>query len=66
MHVDNQPAIYIGDDIYVVSSIIGSVERESDLLNSVLIPPRHRGRALVRVRCHQSHHRDGAWRRSSR
>jgi ABC-type antimicrobial peptide transport system permease subunit len=43
--VDNQPAIFIGDELYVVIGIIGDVERESDLLNSVLIP---RGTAAAR------------------
>jgi ABC-type antimicrobial peptide transport system permease subunit len=36
--VDNQPAISIGDRLYVVIGIIDSVERQSALLGSVVIP----------------------------
>jgi macrolide transport system ATP-binding/permease protein len=43
--VDNQPAIYIGDELYVVIGIIADTKRESDLLNAVIIP---RGTANTR------------------
>jgi macrolide transport system ATP-binding/permease protein len=36
--VDNQPAIYIGDDIYTVIGILDDVRREADLLNAVILP----------------------------
>ncbi len=38
LRVDNQPAIYIGDHLYVVIGILESVERQPGLLGSVLIP----------------------------
>lgn len=36
--VDNQPAIYIGDHLYVVVGILSGVERQPSLLESVVIP----------------------------
>lgn len=36
--VDNQPAIYIGDRLYVVVGIVVGVERQASLLGSVIIP----------------------------
>jgi macrolide transport system ATP-binding/permease protein len=36
--VDNQPAIYIGDRVYVVVGIVEAVARDPSLLGSVLIP----------------------------
>ena len=36
--VDNQPAIYIGDRLYVVVGILSTVERQPALLGSVIIP----------------------------
>jgi macrolide transport system ATP-binding/permease protein len=36
--VDNQPAIYIGDRLYVVIGILSRVERQASLLGSVLVP----------------------------
>jgi len=36
--VDNQPAIYIGDRLYVVLGIVSSVARQPSLLGSVLMP----------------------------
>ena len=36
--VDNQPAIYIGDRLYVVVGLLASVERQPSLLGSVVIP----------------------------
>ena len=36
--VDNQPAIYIGERLYTVMGILANVERQSGLLNSVIIP----------------------------
>jgi ABC-type antimicrobial peptide transport system permease subunit len=36
--VDNQPAIYIGDRLYVVIGILSTVERQPALLGSVIIP----------------------------
>jgi len=36
--VDNQPAIYIGDRLYVVVGILSGVERQLSLLESVIIP----------------------------
>ena len=36
--VDNQPAISIGDRLYVVIGILGAVERQPTLLGSVVIP----------------------------
>jgi macrolide transport system ATP-binding/permease protein len=36
--VDNQPAIYIGDRLYVVIGILSDVQRQPSLLGSVLIP----------------------------
>jgi hypothetical protein len=36
--VDNQPAIYIGDRLYVVMGILDTVGRQSSLLRSVIIP----------------------------
>ncbi len=36
--VDNQPAIFIGDRAVVVVGIIADVQRQPDLLNSVIIP----------------------------
>ncbi len=36
--VDNQPAIYIGDRLYVVIGILSTVERQPSLLGSVIIP----------------------------
>ena len=36
--VDNQPAIYIGNELYVVIGIVEDLQRESDLLNAVWMP----------------------------
>jgi len=36
--VDNQPAIYIGDRLYVVVGLLAAVERQPSLLGSVVIP----------------------------
>ncbi len=36
--VDNQPAIYIGDQLYVVIGILGDAARQPSLLGSVIIP----------------------------
>jgi putative ABC transport system permease protein len=36
--VDNQPAIYIGDQLYVVVGILSGVGRQASLLGSVIIP----------------------------
>jgi macrolide transport system ATP-binding/permease protein len=36
--VDDQPAIYLGDRLYVVVGILSSVERQASLLGSVVIP----------------------------
>ncbi len=36
--VDRQPAILIGDETYVVIGILDAVQRESDLLGSVIVP----------------------------
>lgn len=36
--VDNQPAIYIGDRLYVVIGILAGVERQPALLGAVIIP----------------------------
>jgi ABC-type antimicrobial peptide transport system permease subunit len=36
--VDNQPAIFIGDRLYVVMGILAGVERQPALLGSVIIP----------------------------
>jgi ABC-type antimicrobial peptide transport system permease subunit len=36
--LDNQPAIYIGDHVYVVIGILGDVGRQASLLSSVVIP----------------------------
>jgi ABC-type antimicrobial peptide transport system permease subunit len=36
--IDNQPAIYIGDHLYVVIGIIDRVERQASLLNAIVIP----------------------------
>ena len=36
--VDNQPAIYIGDRLYVVVGLLSSVQRQPSLLGSVVIP----------------------------
>ena len=36
--VDNQPAIYIGDRLYVVVGILSGVERQPSLLGAVIIP----------------------------
>jgi len=36
--VDNQPAVYIGDHLYVVIGILAGVERQPALLGSVIIP----------------------------
>src|SRR5207244_1874280 len=36
--VDNQPAIYTGERLYTVMGILANVERQSGLLNSVIIP----------------------------
>jgi ABC-type antimicrobial peptide transport system permease subunit len=36
--VDNQPAIYIGERLYTVMGILAGVERQTSLLNSVIIP----------------------------
>lgn len=36
--VDNQPAIFIGDNLYLVMGILSGVGRQSSLLGSVLIP----------------------------
>jgi len=36
--VDNQPAIYIGDRLYVVIGLLDGVERQPSLLSAVIIP----------------------------
>jgi ABC-type lipoprotein release transport system permease subunit len=36
--VDNQPAIFIGDRVYVVLGLLADVERQASLLGSVVIP----------------------------
>lgn len=36
--VSQQPAIYIGEELFVVIGILGDVAREPDLLNAVLLP----------------------------
>ena len=36
--VDNQPAIYIGDRLYVVVGLLSAVQRQPSLLGSVIIP----------------------------
>lgn len=36
--VDNQPAIYIGEHLYVVVGILSAVERQPSLLGAVVIP----------------------------
>jgi ABC-type antimicrobial peptide transport system permease subunit len=36
--VDNQPAVYIGDQLYVVIGILSGVDRQPSLLGSVIIP----------------------------
>jgi macrolide transport system ATP-binding/permease protein len=36
--VDNQPAIYIGDRLYVVVGILSAVQRQPTLLGAVIIP----------------------------
>lgn len=36
--VDNQSAIYIGDDLYTVIGIVGNAQRELNLLDAVMIP----------------------------
>lgn len=36
--VDNQPAVFVGDRAYTVIGIIGTVDRNADLLNAVIIP----------------------------
>jgi ABC-type antimicrobial peptide transport system permease subunit len=36
--VDNQPAIYIGEDLFAVIGVVGDVQREPDLLNAVWMP----------------------------
>ena len=36
--VDNQPAIYIGDRLYVVVGILSGVERQPSLLGAVIMP----------------------------
>lgn len=36
--VENQPAIYVGDELYVVIGILSHVGRQSSLLGSVVIP----------------------------
>lgn len=38
VRVDNQPAIFIGDHLYVVVGILSGVERQASLLESVIIP----------------------------
>jgi putative ABC transport system permease protein len=43
--VDQQPAIAIGDETFVVVGIIGDLARERDLLSSVIMPP---GTAIAR------------------
>ena len=37
-HVDGQPGITIGDEVFLVVGILDSVERKHDLLSSVIIP----------------------------
>jgi macrolide transport system ATP-binding/permease protein len=37
-NVDQQPAIFIGDRLYQVSGLVGSVERQASLLGSLTIP----------------------------
>jgi hypothetical protein len=37
-HVDNQPAIYIGEHLYTVIGIIDDVARAPEVLNGILIP----------------------------
>ena len=36
--VDNQPAIYIGERIYVVIGILATVQRQPSLLSSIVVP----------------------------
>src|SRR5207244_3997401 len=36
--VDNQPAIYIGDRLYVVVGLLSTVQRQPSLLGSIVIP----------------------------
>jgi macrolide transport system ATP-binding/permease protein len=36
--VDQQPAIYLGDHLYLVIGILRDVQRQPDLLNAVVIP----------------------------
>jgi macrolide transport system ATP-binding/permease protein len=36
--VDNQPAIYIGEQLYVVLGVLSAVDRQPSLLGSVVIP----------------------------
>ncbi|MGD9795395.1 MAG: ABC transporter permease [Acidimicrobiia bacterium] len=38
VRVDNQPAIYIGDDLFTVIGIMGTTRRERSLLDAVLMP----------------------------
>lgn len=36
--VDNQPAIFVGDQLLVVVGILDNVDRQADLLNAVIVP----------------------------
>ena len=45
--VDQLPAVYIGDKLYTVVGILGSVSRQPDLLSSVIIPE---GTAITQFR----------------
>lgn len=36
--VDNQPAVFVGDQLLVVVGILDDVERQPDLLNAIVIP----------------------------
>lgn len=36
--VDQQPVIFVGDEVFVVTGIIGDVLRQPELLNAVIIP----------------------------
>jgi macrolide transport system ATP-binding/permease protein len=38
LQIDNQPAIYIGDHLYVVVGILAGVARQPSLLGSVIVP----------------------------
>lgn len=36
--VDNQPAVFVGDQLLVVVGILDDVERQPDLLNAIIVP----------------------------